>query len=125
MSWQSDSSCDSQENIRQQRSEQRNATEHPPNKKDPDIRLQRYSNPCNNDITIKSIADVISKLASECDESALALCIAARTLQRGVQAEIRNLCKPWGVQLTAKNDDGKYSKRSGDILIHRRGKRTL
>ena len=25
--------------------EQRSATEHPPNKKDPDIRLQKYSNP--------------------------------------------------------------------------------
>ena len=33
------------ENIREQRSEQRSATEHPPNKKDPDIRLQKYSNP--------------------------------------------------------------------------------
>ena len=31
MSWQSDWSRDSQENIRQRRSEQRNATEHPPN----------------------------------------------------------------------------------------------
>ena len=59
---------------------------------------------------------MLSKLAPECDESAVALCTAARMLQRGLQAEIRNLCKPWGVQLTAKNDDGKYSKRSGDIL---------
>jgi hypothetical protein len=44
------------------------------------------------------------------------LCDAVQTLQRGVQAEIRNLCKPWGVHLTAKNDNGKYSKRGGDVL---------
>ena len=67
-------------------------------------------------MTIKSLADVVSKLAFECDESAVALCSAVRTLQRGVQAEIRNLCKPWGVQLTAKNDNGKYSKRGDDVL---------
>ena len=59
-------------------------------------------------MTIKSLADVVSKLASECDESAVALCSAARTLQRGVQAEIRNLCRPWGVQLTAKNEYSNY-----------------
>ena len=116
MSWQGDWSRGSQENIREQRSEQRSATEHPPNKKDPDIRLQKYSNPSSNDITIKSLADVISKLASECDESAVALCNAARMLQRGAQAEIRNLCTRWGVQLTAKNENGKYRKRNGDIL---------
>ena len=67
-------------------------------------------------MTIKSLADVVSKLASESDESAVALCSAARTLQRGVQAEIRNLCMPWGVQLYAKNDDGNYRKRGGDVL---------
>ena len=71
-------------------------------------------------MTINSLADVLSKLASECDDSAVALCSAVRTLQRrasrDTQAEIRNLCKPWGVQLTAKNDNGKYSKRGGDIL---------
>ena len=39
-----------------------------------------------------------------------------KTLQRGVQAEIRNLCRPWGVQLTAKNDNGKYSKRGDNVL---------
>ena len=71
--------------------------------------------PGSNDITIKSLADVISKLAPEC-ESAVALCTAARMLQRGLQAEIRNLCKPWGVQLTARNENGNYSKRSGDVL---------
>ena len=68
------------------------------------------------DMTIKSLADVVSKLASECDASAVALCSAVRTLQKGVQAEIRNLCNRWGVQLTAKNDNGKYSKRGGDVL---------
>ena len=61
--------------------------------------------PDNSDITIKSLADVISKLAPERDESAVALCIAARMLQRGLQAEIRNLCKPWGVQLNAKKQE--------------------
>ena len=68
------------------------------------------------DMTIKCLADVVSKLASASDESAVALCTAARTLQKGVQAQIRNLCKPWGVQLTAKNNNGKYSKR-GDYVL--------
>ena len=67
-------------------------------------------------MTIKSLDDVVSKLSSDCDESAAALRNAVQTLQRGVQAEIRNLCKPWGVQLTAKNDNGKYSKRADDVL---------
>ena len=72
--------------------------------------------PASSDMTIKCLADVVSKLASASDESAVALCTAARTLQKGVQAQIRNLCKPWGVQLTAKNDNGKYSKR-GDYVL--------
>ena len=68
------------------------------------------------DMTIKSLDDVVSKLSSDCDDSAAALRNAVQTLQRGVQAEIRNLCKPWGVQLTAKNDNGKYGKRADDVL---------
>ena len=59
-----------------------------------------------------SLDDVVSKLSSDCDESSAALRNAVQTLQRGVQAEIRNLCNPWGVQLTVKNDNGKYSKRA-------------
>ena len=78
----------------------------------------REASPGSRDMTIKSLADVVSKLASECDESAVALCSAVQTLQRGVQAEIRNLCKPWGVQLTAKNDNGKYSKRADNVLTN-------
>ena len=58
--------------------------------------------PGSGDMTIKSLADVVSKLASACDESAVALCTAARTLQKGVQTHERKLCKPSGVQLTAK-----------------------
>ena len=68
------------------------------------------------DMTMDSIDDVVSKLSSDCDESAVALRNAVQTLQRGVQAEIRNLCKPWGVQLTTKNENGKYSKRADDCL---------
>ena len=49
--------------------------------------------------------------------AAVALCSAARALQRGVQAEIRNLCKPWGVQLTANNDNGTYVKRGDDVYL--------
>ena len=45
------------------------------------------------------------------------MCSAARTLQKRVQAQIRNLCKPWGVQLTEKKANGKYGKRADDILI--------
>ena len=67
-------------------------------------------------MTIKSLDDVVSKLSSDCDESSAALRNAVQTLQRGVQAEIRNLCNRWGVQLTAKNDNGKYSKCGGDVL---------
>ena len=65
---------------------------------------------------INSLDDVVSKLAFECDESAAVLRNAVQTLQRGVQAEMRKLCKPWGVQLTAKNDNGKYSKRADAVL---------
>ena len=68
------------------------------------------------DMSINSLDDVVSKLSSDCDESAAALRNAVQTLQRGVQAEIRNLCNRWGVQLTAKNDNGKYSKRADHIL---------
>ena len=32
------------------------------------------------------------------------------------QADIRKLCRCWNVQLTAKNDHGKYSPRAGDVL---------
>ena len=67
-------------------------------------------------MTIKSLDDVVSKLSSHCDDSAAALRNAVQTLQRGVQAEMRKLCKPWGVQLTAKNDNGKYSKRADAVL---------
>ena len=76
----------------------------------------REASPGSGDMTIKSLDDVVSKLASECDESAVALCSAVQTLQRGVQAEIRKLCKPWGVQRTAKNDNGKFSRRADHIL---------
>ena len=68
------------------------------------------------DMTINSLDDVVSKLSSDCAESASDLRNAVQTLQRGVQAEIRNLCNRWGVQLTAKNDNGKYSKRADHIL---------
>jgi hypothetical protein len=74
------------------------------------------ASPGSGDMTIKSLADVVSKLACERDESAVTLCSAAEKLQRDVQALIRNLCKPWGVQLTTKNDNGKYSKRHNDVL---------
>ena len=63
------------------------------------------------DATIDSLADVVSHLASEGDASAEVLWNLARTLQRGVQAEIRRLCTPWGVQPTEKKATGKYGKR--------------
>ena len=49
------------------------------------------SSPGSRDMTIKSLGDVVSKLASERDESAVDLCSAVQTLQRGVQAEIPNI----------------------------------
>ena len=73
------------------------------------------ASPGSGDMTIESLADVVSKLASECDESAVALRGAARTLQRGVRDEVRNLCKPWGVQMGNKID-GKYQRRDDGVL---------
>ena len=67
-------------------------------------------------ITINSLDDVVSKLACECDEFAVVLRNAVLTLQGGTQAEVRNLCSRWNVQLTTKNDNGKYSKRADRIL---------
>ena len=67
-------------------------------------------------MTINSLDDVVSKLAFECDESAAVLRNAVQTLQGGVQAEVRNLCSRWNVQLTSKNDNGKYRKRADHIL---------
>ena len=72
--------------------------------------------PGRGDMIIESLADVVSKLADECEESAVASCKAARTLQRGGYAEVRNLCRPWGVQLTAKNGNGTYSRRRVYVL---------
>ena len=69
------------------------------------------------DVAITSIDDVVSKLALEHGESAIVLCNAARTLQKRVQAQVRSLCVPWGVQLTEKKASGKYGKRADDILI--------
>ena len=68
------------------------------------------------DVAITSLDDVVSKLASERDESAVALCSAARTLQRGVQAEIRRLCTPWGVQLTEKKASGQRGRRADGVI---------
>ena len=48
------------------------------------------------DMTINSLDDVVSKLYSDYAESASDLRNAVQTLQRGVQAEIRNLCKRLG-----------------------------
>ena len=66
--------------------------------------------PGSGDMIIESLADVVSKLADECEESAVALCKAARTLQRGTIAEVRNLCRPWDVQM-GRRIDGKYKRR--------------
>ena len=69
---------------------------------------------------IKSLDDLVSKLSSDSDDSAAALRSAVQTLQRAPsrrqQAEVRNLCKPWGVKLTAKNDKGNYTKRADAVL---------
>ena len=50
--------------------------------------------PGSGDMIIESLADVVSKLADECEESAVALCKAARTLRRGERDEVRNLRRP-------------------------------
>ena len=39
----------------------------------------REASPGSRDMTINSLADVVSKLGSECDESAVALCSAVHT----------------------------------------------
>ena len=73
------------------------------------------ASPGSGGMMIESLADVVSKLAHECEESAVALCSAARTLQRGVRADVWKLCKPWGVQL-GRSINGKYSKRRLYVL---------
>ena len=45
------------------------------------------ASPGSGDMIIASLADVVSKLAHEREESAVALCSAARTLQRGREVE--------------------------------------
>ena len=44
------------------------------------------------DMSINSLDDVASKLSSDCDESAAPLRNALQTLQKGVQAEMSNIC---------------------------------
>ena len=68
------------------------------------------------DISIKSLDDVVLKLSSDCDESTAALRNAVQTLQTGGQAEIRKLCKPWGVRLGEQKDNGKYCPRACNVL---------
>ena len=51
----------------------------------------REASPGSGDMTIKSLADVVSKLASECDESAVALCSAVRTLQRRASRDTQSM----------------------------------
>ncbi len=68
------------------------------------------------DMAATYLADAVPKLASECDDTAAALRSAVRTLRRGGQAYIRNICKPWGVQLHAKHDSDSYNKRGYDVL---------
>ena len=49
---------------------------------------------------IQSLSDLVSKLGSDSDESAIELCDAARKLQSGKRDDIRNLCSRLGVRLT-------------------------
>ena len=45
------------------------------------------------------------------------LCVMlSRRCREACKQRYANLCKPWGVQLIAKNDNGKYSKRAGAVL---------
>ena len=49
---------------------------------------------------VQSLSDLVSKLGSDSDESAIKLCDAARKLQSGNRDDIRNLCSRLGVGLT-------------------------
>ena len=60
--------------------------------------------------------DVVLKLSSDCDESAAALRNAVQTLQTGGQVEIRKLCKPWGVRLGERKNNGKRCPRAINVL---------
>ena len=53
------------------------------------------------DMSINSLDDVVSMLSSDCDESAAPLRNAVQTLQRGVQAEMRNICYAPGNAITS------------------------
>ena len=61
---------------------------------------------------ILSLNDVVSKLAAECDETAVSLCNSARKLRNGKQKDMRNLCSLWGVSLREKKGSGNYGNRS-------------
>ena len=52
--------------------------------------------------------DIVAELASQQTDDAQAITSAARIIREGKQAEIRKLCKPWGVQLREKKASGKY-----------------
>ena len=60
--------------------------------------------------------DIVAELASQQTDDAQAIASAARIIREGKQAEIRKLCKPWGVQLREKKASGKYGNRPDDIL---------
>ena len=60
--------------------------------------------------------DIVAELASQQTDDAQAITSAARIIREGKQAEIRKLCKPWGVQLREKKASGKYGNRPDDIL---------
>ena len=49
---------------------------------------------------VQSLSDLVSKLGSDSDESAIELCDAARKLQSGNRDDIRSLCSGFGVRLT-------------------------
>ena len=49
---------------------------------------------------IQSLSDLVSKLGSDSDESAIELCNAARKLQSGNRDDIRKLCSSYSVRLT-------------------------
>ena len=63
---------------------------------------------------IQSLSDLVSKLGSDSDQSAIDLCDAARKLQTSKQDAIRKLCKRYGVRPT--KPQTKTHRRDAELI---------
>ena len=65
--------------------------------------------------TIMTMETIVTELSACAIDDARDVVNAAQIMLRGNRDQIRNLCKPWGVQLTVQKTQtrfGKYQRRS-------------